>query len=92
MAQTVKNLPAMQATCVQSLGQKNPLEKGIATHSILHSCLENSMDRSLVGYSLQGCKQSDMTEQLTHTHTQEKPHKRYFNQVMKGNISSSKSH
>ena len=32
MAQTVKNLPAMQETQVQSLGWKDPLEKGIATH------------------------------------------------------------
>ena len=29
----VKNLPAMQETQVQSLGQEDPLEKGIATHS-----------------------------------------------------------
>ena len=33
MAQTVKNLPAMQETWVQSQGQEDPLEKGIATHS-----------------------------------------------------------
>ena len=33
MAQTVKNLPEMQETRVQSLGQESPLEKGIATHS-----------------------------------------------------------
>ena len=33
MAQTVKNLPAMQETWVQSLGQEDPLEKGMATHS-----------------------------------------------------------
>ena len=29
----VKNLPAMQQTWVQSLGQEDPLEKRIATHS-----------------------------------------------------------
>ena len=29
----VKNLPAMQETEVQSLGQEDPLEKGMATHS-----------------------------------------------------------
>ena len=28
-----KNLPAMQETCVQSLGWDNPLEKGTATHA-----------------------------------------------------------
>ena len=33
VAQMVKNLPAMWETCVQSLGQENPLEKGMATHS-----------------------------------------------------------
>ena len=33
VAQTVKNLPAMQVTQVQSLGQEDPLEKGLATHS-----------------------------------------------------------
>ena len=33
MAQTLKNLPAMQETQVQSLGWEDPLEKGIATHS-----------------------------------------------------------
>ena len=29
----VENQPAMQETWVQSLGQENPLEKGMATHS-----------------------------------------------------------
>ena len=33
MAQTVKNLPAIQETWVQSLGQEDPLEKEVATHS-----------------------------------------------------------
>ena len=33
MAQQVKNLPAMQETRVQSLGQEDPLEKEMATHS-----------------------------------------------------------
>ena len=33
LVQMVKNLPAMQETRVQSLGQENPLEKGMATHS-----------------------------------------------------------
>ena len=33
----------MQETQVQSLGQEDPLEKGMATHS-QYSCLENSMD------------------------------------------------
>ena len=33
VAQMVKNLPAMQETWVQSLGQEDPLEEGMATHS-----------------------------------------------------------
>ena len=33
VAWTVKNLPAIQETQVQSLGQEDPLEKGMATHS-----------------------------------------------------------
>ena len=32
VAQTVKNLAAMQETWVQSLGQEDPLEKEMATH------------------------------------------------------------
>ena len=32
MAQMVKNLPVMQEIQVQSLGQEDPLEKGMATH------------------------------------------------------------
>ena len=33
VAQMVKNLPAMQETRVQSLGQEDPLEEGMATHT-----------------------------------------------------------
>ena len=33
VAQMVKDLPAVQKTQVQSLGWKDPLEKGIATYS-----------------------------------------------------------
>ena len=33
MAQTVKNLPAMRKSWVQSLGWEDPLEKEMATHS-----------------------------------------------------------
>ena len=32
LAQMVKNLPAIQETWVQSLGQEDPLEKEMATH------------------------------------------------------------
>ena len=33
MAQSVKSLPTMQETGVQSLGWEDPLEKGMTTHS-----------------------------------------------------------
>ena len=33
MAQIVKCPPAIQETCVQSLGREDPLEKEMATHS-----------------------------------------------------------
>ena len=33
MAQRVENQPAMQETWVQFLGQEDPLEKGMVTHS-----------------------------------------------------------
>ena len=44
----VKNPPAKQETGVQSLGQKDPLEKEMATQ-LQCSCLENPMDRGVVG-------------------------------------------
>jgi len=35
VAQTVKNPPAIPETWVQSLGQEDPMEKGMATHSTI---------------------------------------------------------
>ena len=40
MAQMVKNVPAVQETWAQSLGQKDPLEKGMATHSSIPAWTE----------------------------------------------------
>ena len=63
VAQMVKNLPATQETWVQFLGWEDPLEEGMATHK--YSCLRNPHgQRSLVGYSPQGRKESYMTERL----------------------------
>ena len=47
MAQTVKNLPAVQETGIQFLGQDDPVEKGMAAHS---SILVPGQ-RNLAGYS-----------------------------------------
>ena len=38
MAQSVKKLPAVQETQVLSLGQEDPLEKEMATHSSTLTC------------------------------------------------------
>ena len=53
-----KNPPAMQETWVQSLGQEDPLEKGMATHSC--SCLENPMGRGAWRATLNGVAASLM--------------------------------
>ena len=68
MTQTVKNPPAMQETWVQSLGQEDPLEEEMPTLSSILSCLENPMKRGACPW---GHKESDTTEQLTHTHTKD---------------------
>ena len=49
-ALTVKNLPAMRDTRVQSLGWEDPLEEGLATHSSILAC-RIPMDRSPMGYN-----------------------------------------
>ena len=69
MAQTIKRLPTMRETQVQSLGCKDLLEKEMATHSSILAWKIPEW-RKLVGYSPWGCKESDTTEQLhslTHT-------------------------
>ena len=52
----------MQEPQVQSLDWKEPLEKEMATHSSILAWEIQSRQKSLVGYSLWGCKESDMTE------------------------------
>ena len=50
----LKNLPAMQKTQVQFLGQEVVLKKGMATHSNTYSYLKNSMDRGACGLQSMG--------------------------------------
>ena len=45
VAQLVKNVPTMQKTQVQFLGQKDLLEKEWNGSPLQYSCLENAMDR-----------------------------------------------
>ena len=58
VVQMVKNLSAMREIWVQSLGQKDPLEKGMATHSSILAWNTPHGQRSLVGYSPWGHKES----------------------------------
>ena len=67
--QSVKNLPAMWETWVQSLGWEDPLEEGMATqYSILAWRIPMNRGASLVGYSPWGHKESDLTEQQSTAH------------------------
>ena len=61
MVQTVKDLPAMKQTWLQSLGWEDPLEEGMATHS---SILARRIptDRGAWQAIVIGRKVSDMTE------------------------------
>ena len=63
MAQMAKHLSIMWETRVRSLGQEDPLEKEMATHSSTIAWKIHGW-RSLVGYSPWGCKESDTTERL----------------------------
>ena len=60
LARSVKNLPAVQETQVRFLGWEDPLEKEIATHSSILAWRIPG-ERSLVGYSTWGRKESDTT-------------------------------
>ena len=57
----VKNLRAMQEMEVRSLGQEDPLEKGMATHSSILDGKSHEQ-RSLADYSPWGHNESDTTE------------------------------
>ena len=61
VAQMVKNMPTMQKTQVQSLGWEDSLEKEMATHSSILAW-KIPWQRSLVGYSPWGGKESETTE------------------------------
>ena len=65
VGRTVKNLPEIQGTQVWSLGQEDPLEKGMATHSrILAWRIPWTEEPGGLPWSL---KESDTTEWLTLT-------------------------
>ena len=63
----VKNLSAMQETQIQSLGQEEALEKGMAIHSSILAWKIPWTEEP--GSSPWGHKESDMTERLSLTHS-----------------------
>ena len=64
VAQTVKNLPAMQEIQVQSLGREDPLQKAMATHSSILAW-RIPWTESLVGCSPWDHQGLDTAQQLT---------------------------
>ena len=60
----VKNLPAIRETQVRSLGQEDPLEKEMATHSSFLAW-EIPWTEEPSGLQSMGSQKSDTTEQLT---------------------------
>ena len=75
VTQMVKHLPTVQEAWVQSLGQEDPLEKWMATHSSILAWRIHG-HRSLADCNPWGCKELDKIERLTlfHFHT-------YFNEL-----------
>ena len=64
MTQMVKNLPAMWEARVRSLGQEDPLEEEMATHSSIRAW-EIPWTQEPGGLLSRGCKALDMTEYST---------------------------
>ena len=64
VAQTAKNLPAIQETWVQSLGWEDLLEEDMATHSSILAW-RIPMDRGTWWVHPWGCKELGMTENLS---------------------------
>ena len=71
-----KSLSATQETQIRSLHREDPLEKEMATIPVFLP-REFHGKRSLAGHSPSGCKESYMTEGLTHTQTH--THTRMYN-------------
>ena len=63
MVQRLKHLPAMWKTWVRSLGQEDPLEKEMASHSSILAWRIPWMEE-LGGLQSTGCNESDTNEQL----------------------------
>ena len=69
----LKSLPTMWETWIRSLGQKDPLEKEMATHSSVLAWRIPGTG-SLVGCRLWGRTESDMTEATQQQQQQQSPY------------------
>ena len=65
VAQMVKKQPTMQEIWVRFLGLEDPLEKEMETHSSICAWRISWTEKPGGLYSQWGCKELDMTEQLT---------------------------
>ena len=63
----VKNLPVMQETRVQPLGQEDPLKEGMVTHPSVLAWRIPWTEEPGGLYSQWGCKELDMTEATKHS-------------------------
>ena len=68
VVQMVKNLLVMQETWVRSLGQEDPLEEEMTTHSSILVWKIPWTEEFLEGCSPWGCKELDTTERLNTLH------------------------
>ena len=68
VALMVKNPPAVRETRVPSLGWEDPLEKRMATHSSILAWEVPWTEEPTCRLQCMGLQESDVTEQLTHTH------------------------
>ena len=65
MAQTVKNLPVMQETWVQSLDWEDPLGKEMATHSSILAWKIPWTEATVLGVTKSQTRLSDLTVSLS---------------------------
>ena len=69
MAQTAKNLPAMQETQVRSLGWEDPLEKRMATHCSILAWRIPWTEEPVGLRSMESQSQIQLSDSHTHIHT-----------------------
>ena len=95
VTQTVKDPPAMQETWVPSLGQEDPLEEGMATHSSILAWRihgqrsprsSEELDTTERLSTAQDAKGQALSLSHTHTHTRTHAHTSSFTTRQKGEL------